>query len=450
MKKNTEPDPDVSFTHHPNPWALLPLGVFFLLYIVAFLFGGLDRLPVSIAFLAASMTAVVISRGGGLTNRIHIFCRGAANDTILLMIVIFILAGAFAGSARAMGAVEATVGMVRHLLPPDVIPASIFVAACFISMSMGTSCGTIAALAPVAAGFSGQGGFDMPLMLGIVIGGAMFGDNLSFISDTTIVATRTQGCRMQDKFRANIRLVLPVAALTLLVYIFAGIYLSTDHAAIPAGPVEWIKILPYLIVLATALAGVNVILVLCMGIVSAGIIGLAAGNFGIWDWVGAMNTGIVSDMGELIIVTLMAGGLFELIRFNGGIDWLIMRLTRGIRSPRRAEAAIAGLVTFTDLCTANNTIALIITGPIARKIGDRFALDGKRTASLLDTFSCAVQGLIPYGAQLLIAVKVTGGTVSPVEILPYACYPALMGLGAIAAIIFRRTKRGDAGVLETV
>lgn len=426
---------DKEMIPRPNGWALLPLGIFFLLYILTFVFtGDLSKMPVSVAFLVASVIAILVSRGGKITSRIDLFCKGAANDTIMLMIVIFILAGAFAGTAKAMGAVDATVNMVLYLLPENMIMASIFVASCFISMAMGTSSGTIAALAPIASGISSMTEIGLPAMLGVVVGGAMFGDNLSFISDTTIVATRTQGCKMQDKFKVNIRIVLPVAVLVILIYILQGQEL-VEAVAVSAQDVEWLKVIPYLVVLVAALSGVNVITVLTLGIILSGLIGLLAGGFGIWDWTAAVGKGIVNDMGELIIVSLMAGGMFELIRFNGGIDWLILRLTENIRSKRTAEAAIAGLVSFTDLCTANNTIALIICGPIAKKISDRFRLDGRKVASLLDTFSCFVQGLIPYGAQLLIASGLAG--VNPLEIVPYLYYPFLMGLGAIAAIVFR-------------
>ena len=413
----------------------MPLAVFFLLYVLTFIFtGDLYQMPVSVAFMAASMAAVLYSKGGSLTNRITQFCRGAANETIMLMIVIFILAGAFAGTAKAMGAVDATVNMMLYLLPQQTILASVFIAACFISMAMGTSTGTIAALAPIAVGVSSQAGIDLPLMLGIVIGGAMFGDNLSYISDTTIVATRTQGCQMKDKFKVNIRIVFPVIIFVLAIYIYQGFELTTN-SSVSLQDVEWLKVLPYLIVLIAALAGMNVMVVLALGVVLSGIIGLITGGFGVWDWTAAMSQGIVVDMGELIIVSLMAGGMFELIRFNGGVDWLISKMTRNIKSKRSAEFSIAGLVSLTNLCTANNTIALIISGPIAKNISDKFNLDNRKIASLLDTFSCFVQGLIPYGAQLLIAAGLAN--VSPMEIVPYLYYPLLIGIAAIVSIIFR-------------
>lgn len=423
--------------HKPNFTALLPLCVFFLLYLLTFIFtGDLSKMPVSVAFLSASIVALAFSKGNKISDRINIFCTGAANGTIMLMVIIFILAGAFSGTAKSMGAVDATVNMVLSFLPQSMIPASIFLAACFISMSMGTSCGTIAALTPIAVGISGQTGFALPAMVGIVIGGSMFGDNLSFISDTTIVATRTQECKMQDKFKANIRIVWPVAVIALLIYIFQGFDL---HGDIQIQKVEWSKIVPYLAVLITALAGVNVIIVLVIGIFLSGIIGLFGANFTVWNWTEAVSTGIVSDMGELIIVSLLAGGMFEVIRFNGGIDWLIIKLTKNIRSKRKAETAIAALVTFTDFCTANNTIALIIAGPIAKKISDKFHIDNRRTASLLDTFSCFAQGIIPYGAQLLIASGLAG--INPIEIIPYLYYPFLLGIIAIIAIIFQYPRK---------
>lgn len=420
--------------YHSEGWSLMPLAVFFLLYVLTFIFtGDLYQMPVSVAFMTASMVAVLNSKGGSLTNRITQFCKGAANETIMLMVVIFILAGAFAGTAKAMGAVDATVNMMLYLLPQQTILASVFIAACFISMAMGTSTGTIAALAPIAVGVSTQAGLDLPMMLGVVVGGSMFGDNLSYISDTTIVATRTQGCEMKDKFRVNIRIVFPVVILVLLMYLYLG-FESTGGSSVRFEDVEWFKVLPYLVVLIAALAGVNVMVVLVLGIVLSGIVGLMTGGFGVWDWTSAMGNGIVVDMGELIIVSLMAGGMFELIRFNGGVDWLIQKMTRNIKSKRSAEFSIAGLISFTNLCTANNTIALIITGPIAKNISDQFDLDNRKVASLLDTFSCFVQGLIPYGAQLLIAAGLAN--TNPMEIVPYLYYPLLLGLAATASIIF--------------
>ncbi len=425
--------------YHAKAWALMPLAVFFLLYVITFICtGDMYKMPVSIAFMVASIIAILNSKEKKLNKRISRFCKGAANETIMFMVVIFILAGAFAGTSKAMGAVDATVNMMLYLLPETSILASVFVAACFISMAMGTSTGTIAALAPIAVGLSSQLELNLPLMLGIVVGGAMFGDNLSFISDTTIVATRTQGCNMQDKFKVNIRIVLPVVLLVLGWYIHLGSGIN-QSINISVNEIEWIKVLPYLSVLVAALCGMNVISVLALGIVLSGSIGLATNSFNIWNWAKAMSEGIVVDMGELIIVSLMAGGMFELIRANGGIDWLIEKMTNNINSKRSAEFAIAGLSSFTNLCTANNTIALIICGPIAKNISDKFDLDNRKVASLLDTFPCFIQGIIPYGAQLLIAAGLA--KVSPMEIIPTLYYPLLIGLAALASIVFRYPKK---------
>ncbi|MDR0575849.1 MAG: Na+/H+ antiporter NhaC family protein [Tannerella sp.] len=420
----------------PSGKALLPLGVFFLLYIITFVFTrDLSDMPVSVAFLTASATAIVLSKGRSIMQRIDLFCRGSANSMITLMVVIFILSGAFSGTARAMGAVDATANMILYLLPENIIMASIFLAACFISLSMGTSCGTIAALTPIAVGISTQTGLSLPMLVGIVAGGSMFGDNLSFISDTTIVATRTQQVEMKDKFRANFRLVMPVAILVLIIYVILG-FMDSYQMTTETNNIEWLKVTPYLVVLITALCGVNVITVLSAGIILSGIIGLITGGFSIWDWCSAISNGIVVDMGELIIVSLMAGGMFEIIRFNGGISWLILNLTKNIHSSKQAESAIAGLVAFTDLCTANNTIALIITGPLAKQIGDKFSLNPKRIASLIDTASCSIQSILPYGAQLLIAAGLA--PVSPVEVIPYLYYPFLLGITVIISILFRK------------
>lgn len=423
------------FRSKSKGWALLPLIVFFLLYVLTFIFtGDLYQMPISVAFTVASIVAILSVKGERFPDRIALYCRGAGNETIMLMVVIFILAGAFAGTAKAMGAVDATVNMMLYLLPQETILASIFIAACFISMSMGTSTGTIAALAPIAVGIASQTDAALPALLGIVVGGAMFGDNLSFISDTTIVATRTQGGKMQDKFKVNILVVLPAALLVLGIYIYQGLGI-VNNTMITADQVEWVKVIPYLVVLVSAIAGMNVMVVLTLGIVLSGIIGLSTGGFDVWQWTGAMSKGIVNDMGELIIVSMMAGGMFELIRYNGGVEWLISKMTKNVRSKRSAEFSIAGLVSFTNLCTANNTIALVICGPIARNISDKFQLDRRKVASLLDTFSCFVQGLIPYGAQLLIA----GGLaqINPSQIVLHLYYPFLIGIAATIAILFR-------------
>ncbi|MCD7977776.1 MAG: Na+/H+ antiporter NhaC family protein [Tannerellaceae bacterium] len=421
-----------SLNHSPNPWALLPLAVFLVSYlVVSIIAGDFYKMPITVAFVIGSVVAIGMSKGGKLSNRIEQFCRGAANSNIMLMILIFIMAGAFAQTATEMGAVDATVNVALSILPGNLLATGIFIAACFISLSVGTSVGTIVALAPVAVGIAAKTGMSEAFMVGVTVSGAMFGDNLSFISDTTIVATRTQGCKMSDKFKVNIRIALPVAILTTLLYIWMG---NSVNAGYETGTIEWIKVVPYLIVLATAILGVNVLLVIFTGLLLSGVIGLLTGSFDIWGWNAAMGTGM-TNMGELIIVTLLAGGMLEMIRYNGGIDWIILKLTSHIRSPKGAEGSIAALVTFADICTANNTIALIMSGPIAKDIADRFRIDPRRSASILDMFSCITQGIIPYGAQLLIAAGLS--TVTPLEIMQYLYYPYLLGIGAILAIIFR-------------
>lgn len=425
-----------TFEHTPNVWALLPLGVFLLSYlVVSCLAGDFYKMPITVAFVISSAVAILISKGGELNNRIEQFCKGAANSNIMLMVIIFILAGAFAQTAKEMGAVDATVNLTMSLLPGNLLAAGVFIAACFISISVGTSVGTIVALAPVAVGIAEKAGMPDALMLGVVVSGAMFGDNLSFISDTTIVATRTQGCQMTDKFKVNFRIALPIAILTACLYVILGLGVNESYQP---ESIEWVKVLPYLVVLISAIAGMNVMLVLFLGIILSGITGLMTGTFDIWTWNAAMGSGIIG-MGELIIVTLLAGGMLEMIRYNGGIEWIIQKLTTRINTQRGAEASIAGLVSFANLCTANNTIALIMSGPIAKDIADRFHIDLRRSASLLDIFSCSVQGIIPYGAQILIASGL--GNVSPLEIMQYLYYPYLLGLGAIFAILFRYPRK---------
>lgn len=424
------------FQHTPNAWALLPLWVFLFTYlVVSCIAGDFYKMPITVAFVLSSVVAIAGSKGGMLQARVEQFCRGAANSNIMLMVLIFILAGAFAQTAKEMGAVDATVNLAMSLLPGNLLAAGIFIAACFISLSVGTSVGTIVALAPVAVGIAEKTGMPDALMLGVVVSGAMFGDNLSFISDTTIVATRTQGCQMTDKFKVNSLIALPIALLTTFLYVFLGNQVSESYIV---GTIEWPKVVPYLVVLITALCGMNVMRVLFIGILLSGIVGLFTHAFDVWGWTGAMGQGI-TDMGELIIVTLLAGGMLEMIRYNGGIEWIINKLTSRIRSARGAEASIASLVSFANLCTANNTIALIMAGPIAKDIADRFHIDPRRSASLLDIFSCFVQGIIPYGAQMLMAAGL--GAVSPIEIMQYLYYPYLLGFGAMLAIVFRYPRK---------
>ena len=416
-------------------WALSPLVVFLFLYLVtSLLMNDFYKMPITVAFLFSSCYAVAITRGLKLEERIYHFSAGASNKNILMMIWIFVLAGAFAQSAKQMGAIDATVNLTLHVLPDNLLLAGIFLAACFISLSIGTSVGTIVALTPVAVGLAEKTGVDLAYMTAIVVGGSFFGDNLSFISDTTIASTRTQDCVMTDKFRVNCLIVVPAAIVVLGVYVFQGLSVSAPPQT---ETIEWVKVLPYLIVLGTAVAGMNVMLVLMLGIVSTGLVGFLTG-MSFFDWFGAMGSGI-TGMGELIIITLLAGGMLELIRYNGGIDFIITRLTRHVRGKRGAELSIAALVSIANLCTANNTIAIITTGPIARDIARRFHLDRRKTASILDTFSCLTQGLIPYGAQMLIAAGLA--SISPLDIIGNLYYPFCMGAFALLAILLRYPRK---------
>lgn len=430
MKEDRSPSPE------PRFFALSPLLLFLCFYVLtSLIINDFYKIPITVAFVVASIWAIATTKGLSLSQRIDCFCMGSAHKNILIMIWIFILAGAFAQSAKSMGAIDATVNLTLHLLPDNLLLASVFIASCFISLSIGTSVGTIVALTPVAAGIAAQTGVELPFMVAIVVGGAFFGDNLSFISDTTIAATRTQGCRMKDKFLANATIILPPAFLVMLFYVFQGADIS---APVELPPIEWVKVLPYLIVLGTALAGVHVMLVLVIGILATGLIGLATGAAGFFPWIGAMGTGI-TGMGELIIITLLAGGLLEMIRYNGGIAWIIEKMTRHIKGRRGAEFSIALLVSLANLCTANNTIAILTVGSISRNISEKFKINPSRSASILDTFSCFVQGFLPYGAQLLIAAGLV--SVSPLSIIRYLYYPAAIGFFAALAILLRFPKK---------
>lgn len=420
----------------PNGWALMPLVVFLCLYLViSLIVNDFYKVPITVAFLIASVYAVAATKGLSLNDRILQYSQGAANKNIMLMIWVFILAGAFAHSAKAMGAIDATVNLTLMLLPDNLLLAGIFIASCFISLSIGTSVGTIVALVPVATGIASKTGVDMAFMTALVVGGAFFGDNLSFISDTTIAATRTQGCLMKDKFRVNSMIAIPAALLVCIYYIIYGMHIETVNEV---QQIEWGKVLPYLIVLGTAVIGVNVVLVLLLGLISTGVIGMIYGQFDLFSWFGAMGSGI-TGMGELIVITLMAGGMLELIRFNGGIDYVLHCLTLRVKSKRAAELGIAALVSFANVCTANNTIAIITVGPLASNIAEQFRIDKRKSASLLDIFSCVVQGLIPYGAQMLFAAELAG--LSPINIMEYLYYPMVLGGVALLSILFRYPRR---------
>lgn len=420
----------------PNGWALMPLVVFLCLYLVTSLIvNDFYKVPITVAFMVASIYAVATTKGLSLNDRILQYSSGAANKNIMLMLWIFILAGAFAQSAKAMGAIDATVNLTLLLLPDNLLLAGIFLASCFISLSIGTSVGTIVALVPVAAGIAAKTDVNLAFMTALVIGGAFFGDNLSFISDTTIAATRTQGCVMRDKFRVNFMIAVPAALLVFIYYIIYGVHVESANEI---QSIEWAKVIPYLIVLGTAIAGMNVTLVLLLGLLSTGVIGLIYGSFDLFGWFASMGEGI-TGMGELIIITLMTGGMLELIRFNGGVDYILHRLTQHVKNKRGAELSIAALVSLANFCTANNTIAIITVGPLANNIAEQFKVDKRKSASVLDIFSCVVQGIIPYGAQMLIAAELT--QLSPISIIGYLYYPITLGIIALLSILFRYPKR---------
>lgn len=424
--------------------ALSPLVVFLCVYLVSSIIAqDFYRIPISSAFLIASIYALIISKGKTLEERINVFSEGAGNRNVLLMIWIFVMAGAFAATAKQIGAIDATVNIAMKILPGKLLYAGLFLASCFISMSIGTSVGTIVALVPIAAGIAeelalgGATGFtsSTAFVTAIIVGGSFFGDNLSFISDTTIAATRTQECSMSDKFKVNIRIVGPAALIVTVLYVIMGSSIEFTPAT---GRIEWMLLIPYVLVIALALSGVNVIAVLGIGIAVNGILGLINGSMGWSGFLEAIGGGI-SGMGDLIIVTLLAGGMLELIRVNGGLDYIVSLMTRRINGKRGAELSIASLVALANLCTANNTIAIITVGGIARDISKRFGLDPRKSASILDTFSCLIQGLIPYGAQLLMAAGLAG--ISTVSIIGYLYYPMVMGLCAILAILLRLPRK---------
>ncbi len=432
-----------------NKKGLLALSPLFLLIvlIVAFTVYSVDashkdtNLSLTVAFMISSIYAIAISGGMPIKSRVDTYSKGAGANNLMLMLWIYVLAGSFAASAKAMGAVDATVNLALSILPASMILPGLFLAACFISVSIGTSVGTVVALVPIAAGLAHSMDVNIGMMTAIIVGGAYFGDNLSFISDTTVVATQTQNCKMSDKFRVNSLIVVPAAVIVLAIYAVMGIGLQAP-TDIPE--VEYIKVLPYLVVLVTAVAGMNVMAVLTMGILLCGVIGVssqllgATGGYDLFGWFSAMGNGIIG-MGELVIIAMMAGGMLEIIRENGGINYIIDKITAHVSNKRGAELSIAALVSMVNVCTANNTVAILTVGNIAKKIGDKFGVDNRKAASILDTFSCAVQGLIPYGVQMLLAAGLAN--LSPMDILPYLYYPLAIGLAALFSILFRYPKR---------
>ncbi len=416
--------------------ALSPLIVFVVLYLVLSLVAGdFSSVPLTVVFLISSVYAVATSTKFSLKKRIDIYGQGASTPNLLLMLWIYVLAGAFSQSAKGMGAIDTTVNLALNILPPSMILPGLFVTACFISISIGTSVGTVVTLVPIAAGIATQTNSNVALLTAVIVGGAYFGDNLSFISDTTVVATQTQGVRMKDKFKVNLMIVVPAVVVVLAVYAFMGFGMQ---APTHVGQTDLLKVIPYLAVLVTAVCGLNVMAVLVLGIALCGIIGVLGGSYDFYGWLNALGNGIVG-MGELIIIAMMAGGMLEIIKVNGGIDYIIEKLSGRIRGKRGAEFSIAALVSLVNLCTANNTVAILTVGNIAKQISEKFGIDPRKTASILDTFSCTIQGIIPYGVQILLAAGLAH--VQPVDIIPYLYYPFAIGIAASLSILLRYPKR---------
>ena len=415
--------------------SISPLLVFLAIYTSSSIIcGDFYAASIIVSFLIACLYAILIFKGKSTEERFAVLARGAAKEDIMTMVLIFILAGAFAATAKQMGAIDATVNLTLSLVPMKMMLCGMFIAACFVSLSIGTSVGTIAALTPIACGIANETGLSLPLMVAVIIGGSYFGDNLSFISDTTIMATKTQGCKLKDKFRYNLKIALPAAIITLVLYLIAG-------TAATATPVEreinYLLIIPYIYILVSAICGLNVMMLLSTGTILAGTIGILNEKLTLAEWSSAMNNGIMG-MSELIIVTLLAGGMIEVMKETGGIEYLKTKLTLKISSRTGAEISIAGLVVLTDFCTANNTIAILTTGPLAKEISTLYKIDPRRTASILDTFSCFAQSVIPYGAQMLIAAGLA--SINPIEVIPYLYYPFVLGIVAFLYIIFRHEK----------
>lgn len=415
--------------------ALLPIGVFLLLFIGAgILTGDFGAVPPAAAFLIALLVGLLQNKKIPFAQKLSVAAQSAGEENVMVMCLIFLLAGAFSGSVNAAGGAESAVNLGLSLLPPRFAVAGVFVIACFVSLSMGTSMGTIAALAPIAAGISERTGILMPICIAAVVCGAMFGDNLSMISDTTIAATRTQGCAMRDKFKENFFLVLPAAILTLILFLAL-----TWNVQAPAQtehyPFYFWRVIPYLVVLIGALCGVNVFFVLISGTVLALIIGVADGAIPLENVFSVMGQGM-EGMFEITVVSLLVAAIVGLVRQNGGVDFLIFLIRRRIHSQRGAELGISALTAATDLSSANNTVAIVIAGPIVKEIAAEYQIAPKRAASLMDIFASVCQGLIPYGAQLLSAAKLSALT--PFAIIPYLFYPVLMGLSTLLSLLFRK------------
>ena len=417
-----------------NPWALLPIGVFLLIFIGAgILFRDFYSMPAIVGFLIALVVAFVQNRKVGFQEKVAIISKGIGDENIVTMCLIFLAAGAFSGAVRAAGGVESTVNLGLSIIPPSVAVVGLFIIGCFISVSMGTSVGTITAMAPIGVGIAEKTGIGLPICMGAIVCGAMFGDNLSMISDTTIAAVRTQGCEMKDKFRENFLIVLPAAIITGILF-----FLITrgNMASIEGGlDYQLVRVLPYLVVLAGALIGINVFLVLIAGTVLSLIVGIGTGAFQISEMFQKMGEGVTS-MYDITVISIIVAAIVALVKEDGGIEYILNVIKKRISGSKGGEFGISLLVLLVDCCTANNTVAIVMAGPIAKEISEEFHVSPKRSASLLDIFGSVGQGLIPYGAQLLAAAGLAG--ITPVAIMPYLYYPILMGISAVCFILFRK------------
>lgn len=422
--------------HKQGILAISPLIVFVILYFVSSIIAGdFYMMPITVAFMLSCIYAIMTFRGRSVKDRVETFCIGAGEKNIMMMLCIFVLAGAFANSAKDAGCIEATVNLTLSLMPDSMIMAGLFIAACFISLAIGTSVGTVVALTPIAAGLAHSTGSSVPMMTAVIVGGSFFGDNLSFISDTTIVATSTQGCKQSDKFLVNSYTTIPVAIAVMVMYFFIGTGTQAP-AVIP--DIDYVKILPYIIVIVCALCGMNVFVVLTFGIISTGLIGIGYGVYDLFGWCQSMGKGI-TGMGELVIVAVLAGGLLKVMTENGALEYLISIMTKKIRSKRSCELTIAMLVSLVNICTANNTVAILTVGSISKRIGDSYGVDNRKSASILDSFSCCIQSILPYGAQILMATGLAA--VSPIEILKYLYYPFVLFSVSVIAILIRYPKK---------
>ena len=426
-----------------NPAALLPIGVFLVLYLgFGLIFEYVLKIPMGfynvnaiVIFLIALLVAVLQAGKMPFNDKVKIMAQGVADENVLIMCLIFLVAGAFSGTVSAAGGVESTVNLFLTFLPPKFAVGGLFVIGCFISLSMGSSCSTVAALAPIAVGISEATGFDIALCLGAVVCGSMFGDNLSMISDTTIAAVRTQGCEMKDKFIMNFGIVLPAAIATLVILIFVT---PAGDGMPQIGAYNIWQVLPYLVVLIGALIGLNVFGVLIAGIVLSVVVGIVMGMFPWTDMFNVAFSGI-SGMYDITVISIIVACISSLVTHGGGIQFIIDFIHSKINTKKGAQLGIAALVCGVDIATANNTIAIVMAGPIAKDISDEFGVDPRRTASLLDIFASVIQGLLPYGAQLLYAVTgaaALGHTLSSMDILPYMYYPILMAVCALVFILF--------------